>query len=159
MKKTILIPTDFSIESLMLLKRAIVNVEADELDIILMFSAYSPDSITELLFYSPKEMVDKLITDDFKEACSILQNKYSSKIASITIEVFHGESRSVFNHLVESRQIQEAFIPKKYSFRHHKNSFDPLPFIRQSSLQITEIEWETNKKKPEKDSIAELFLD
>lgn len=159
MQKTILIPTDFSIESLMLLKHAVAEDQDNKVNILLMYSVYPPDSITDLLFYSPSKLVESLITKDFKSAISVLQNKYSSKILNISTEVFHGLNNEAFNNFASGNKVSEAFIPRHYKFRQNNNTFDPIPFIRASNLPVYEIDWKEKNNIPEKDQLAELFAD
>lgn len=159
MKQTVLIPTDFSIESLLLVKHAATANPASRLDIVLLYCHYLSDSITDILFYSPRKTLEELISSDFREACSIIQNKYPSKITHMRVEVFYGHTGGAFDNFIEAHKIDEAYIPSNYTLRLGKNGFDPLPYIKGSGLKINEVCWEAKKNRPEKDQLAELFLD
>jgi hypothetical protein len=62
MPKRILIPIDFSVESLNTLKRALDGLGDTHVEVILMYAEYLSDSITELLFYSPDDKRKELVT-------------------------------------------------------------------------------------------------
>jgi len=157
MRKTILIPTDFTITPLLLLKHAAAT-SAVELDVIFLYSTPLPDSITDLLFYSPKKILEAAVTKEFNEACAIMQNKYPKKIHSIRFELFHGRSKGAFETLAEINQVDEAFLPRANRLSSQKNIFDPSPLIRKSTVSIKEVDLESYEYIPEKDLLTGLFV-
>jgi hypothetical protein len=159
MKKTILIPTDYSVESLYLLKSVLANQSQDDkCNIILLHGVYSSGSITELLFYSKAKLVKSLSNESFNTACEIIKNKYASLINSFRIDVFSGYTQSAFDNYVEANKIDEAYIPENYQFKlNKKKSMDILPFIRKSNLDLVEVDWQSDESLPEKGKVAEVF--
>lgn len=144
MTKTILIPIDFNPESLNTLKLALKENSISEVDIILMYSEYLTDSITDLLFYSADRIIQSHITFDFEETISILKNRYETSIKSIKIELFHGHNTNSFKNFIAAKQIDTIYIPKKYTLKLKKNGFNPVPFIKKSGVPVQEIEWDSN---------------
>jgi hypothetical protein len=142
MAKTILIPTDFSSESLHLIKGAISENEGDKLNVILLYAANNSNSITDLLFFNKKRSIEDAKSEQFQEGCDIILNKYSSSINSFRTELFTGFTQNAFENFVDANQIDEAYIPKNYEFKLNKNMFNPIPFIKKSALSVSEIEWE-----------------
>ena len=96
MQKKILIPIDFRIESLNTLKYALEERKQEKSTIILMYSAYISDSITELLFYDPAKITKALASTDFNDAIAIISNTYESSLHSIEIELFNGINKNAF---------------------------------------------------------------
>ncbi len=143
MAKTILIPIDFNPESLNTLKLALKENSISEVDIILMYSEYLTDSITDLLFYSADRIIQSHMTSDFEETISILKNRYETSIKSIKIELFHGYNTTSFKNFIEAKQIDTIYIPKKYTLKLKKKGFNPLPFIKKSGVSVQEIEWDS----------------
>jgi hypothetical protein len=159
MKTTILIPTDFTIESLNLFKKAAQLVESESVNIVFLHCIYLSDSITELLFFSKKELIKSLVNPDFQDGCKIICNKYASRINSTRIEIFCGASQNAFNHFLEGNLIDEIIVPENYSLRLvHKRSFDPMPFIQHASVPVKTVTWPNTAGAPEKNHLAELFL-
>jgi hypothetical protein len=156
--KTILIPTDFSIESLNLFKVAAQSANERKTDIILFHCIDLGDSIIDLLFFSREDLINSLVKKEFKEACTIVKNRYHSAINEVKLEFFNGTTHAAFNHFLDANKITEIMIPKEYKLRDcDKRSFDPIPYILKSSLPITEVSWVPSKDRPEKDQLAELF--
>jgi hypothetical protein len=94
MQKKILIPIDFRIESLNTLKYALEERKQEKSTIILMYSAYISDSITDLLFYDPAKITKALASTDFNDAIAIISNTYESSLHSIEIELFNGINKN-----------------------------------------------------------------
>lgn len=156
--RTILIPTDFTIESLNTVKAALNQREGEKINLILVYGLQLSDSITDLLFYSRDRYLDMLENEKFTEACEILKNKYDSQLESINVELFTGYTQGAFTNFMEGLGIDELFMPASYQFKKGKRGFDLLPYFRKASLPITEVGWHEARNLPEKDLIAELFL-
>lgn len=156
--RTILIPTDFTIESLNTVKGALRKREGEDVNIILVYGAYLSDSITDLLFFSKPAYLANLQSEKFTEACEILKNKYDSQIGSLTVDLFSGYNQRAFENFLSGNKVDEMFVPRSYHFKQGKRGFDLLPYFRKSSLPMTEIEWRETAQVPEKEHLAELFL-
>ncbi|MBL7851047.1 MAG: hypothetical protein JNN04_09110 [Cyclobacteriaceae bacterium] len=159
MARTLLIPTDFSIESLWLLKEALRPVQIGKVSIILLHCVYTSDSIVELLFFSRKELVDKLINEDFRDACKILRRKYTHHIESLRIEIFSGNTQRAFKDFLLANHIDEILLPHPFGLKNvHRDSFSPEPFIRNCHAVVTEVAWQPSEDIPEKNKLAAIFL-
>jgi len=165
MAKTILIPIDFKVESLITLKLALSDSslfeddhEFSKVNIVLIYAEYQSDSITDLLFYSAYKTIQRLKTPEFNDAISIIQNRYKTVINSISIELFHGCNSNAFENWVKSKNIDLSYIPKSYLFKPIKNGFNPIPFIKKSKLQYKEMDWELNSTDSNSNYINTLFI-
>jgi hypothetical protein len=159
MKKTILFPTDFTIESLNMVKNVLSrSKEGETFDIILLHGIEVSDSITDLLFYSRNKIMDSLSNQQFDEACHIIKNKYASKINSFRKEFFTGYTQAAFNNFIEANRVEEAYYPSNYKFHSgNKKSFDVMPYLKKSNIKIGEVDWASEAKLPEKGKVAEVF--
>lgn len=158
MAKTILIPTDFRVESLNTLKKALVEHQHSEaLNVIMIYSEFLSDSIVDLLFYSPHKTLNSLISTEFKKALSIIENRFQNKINCISIELFHSNSTGGLNNFLEAKQVQEIYYPKSYTLRLAKRGFDPIPLLKKSKLPVFAIHWEENNNLSSEDHLSTLF--
>jgi len=156
MRKTILIPTDFTITPLLLLKHTAAQA-ATPLDVVFLYCTTLPDSITDLLFYSPKNIIEAAMTTAFSEGCAVIQNKYPEKILSVRFELFHGRNASAFEIMAEMNGIDEAIIAHT-PVASRKRAFDPTPIIRKSAVPFREVDLEAHAYAPERDLLTELFV-
>jgi hypothetical protein len=157
MVQKILIPIDFRIESLNTLKYGLEERKQEKSSILLMYSAYSTDSITELLFYNPDKIIEALVSPNFNDAINIIKNTYESSLHSFTIELFHGLNRNAFLNFYEAHEIDLVYLPKDYCLKPHKNGFDPIPLIKKSKVQYSEVAWTSDHDTMDKDQLNQLF--
>ena len=159
MKGKILIPTDFKIESLMLLRYAASGDQYTNLDVIFLHCTHLSDSITDLMFYSPSKIIQQAVTPEFSEACSILRNKFPEKIKSMQVKLFHSHTQAAFDMFLEANDVHEAIVPASYKLQMAKNCFDPIPFIMRAGINVKQVNWGGRKEYAEDNSVAALFLD
>ena len=157
MVKKILIPTDFKIESLNTLKYSLEERKQEKSSVILMYSAYNSDSITDLLFYNPTKVVEALVNSNFNDAINIIKNTYETSIHSFKIELFHGLNLNAFLNFYESHGIDLVYLPKDYCLKPYKNGFDPIPLIKKSKVQYSEVAWTSEQGTSNKDELNQLF--
>lgn len=159
MNKNILIPTDFSIESLNLVKHAAEEAAPGRVNVLLAHGLRLSDSILDLLFFSRNREISKLTNRDFDTACKVLRNRYKAHINSLQIDFFSGFTESAFRFFLDAHKVEEILIPKSYELKNiTPNSFDLLPFIKSSSYPVNEVQWQHVENVPEKGRLAEVFL-
>lgn len=154
--RTILIPTDFSSTPLLLLKHAALS-SPEKLEVIFLYSTFVSDSITDLLFYSSQKILQEAIPQDFREGCSIMQNKYPEKIINIRYEIFHGNSADSFRVLTELNKVDYVFVSLDQPFKLKRNEFNPMKLILRSGVPIEEVVLQPGTRIAEKDLIAQLL--
>jgi hypothetical protein len=157
MEKKILIPIDFRIESLNTLKYALNDRKQIKSTIILMYSAYVSDSITELLFYDSAKMIKSLASADFNDALAIIKNTYESSLHTIKIELFNGLTTRAFLNFHEAHGVDFVYLPKDYRMNPHKNGFDPIPLIKKSKVEFKEVAWASDHLTLNTDELNQLF--
>jgi DNA polymerase elongation subunit (family B) len=164
MAKTILIPTDFTVRSLNLVKIALQkNYQSQEkLRIILVHGIMAPTSITELLFYSKAKELEELENAEFQASCKLLLGKFDEKIERMTIDLFSGFNQSAFENYLDANRVDEAYIPANYKLKlTSRSSFDLIPFFSKSKLPLTRIDLEglsSSASEEREDALAALFF-
>ncbi|MDI9256042.1 MULTISPECIES: hypothetical protein [Flavobacterium] len=159
MRKTILIPTDFTVKSLNVLKTILVNSQnTDTFNILLVHGISLNDSIRDLLFYSKSEQIESLTNPEFQEACEVIKNKFGQQIASLRIDLFSGYNLAAFENYLEGNKVDAIFTCERKSLLINKNSFDLSQFIDKCSVKVTRINSGLNTSIPEKGKIAEVFI-
>lgn len=156
MIKTILIPTDFKVESLNTLKHALQDNAIFELEVILLHSEILSDSITDLLFYSAESIIKPLLTPTFEEALSFIRTNFK-EIKSLSLEVTHSNNEEAIKQLLLSKKVDEIIIPKTYKLQLTKKAFDSIPLLKKSGFPVHEVEWDLGSFDTEKLLLQELF--
>ncbi|GGD59993.1 hypothetical protein GCM10011514_24950 [Emticicia aquatilis] len=158
MASKILIPIDFHVESLNTLKLAMNHLETYEVDVVLMYAEDLDNSITELLFYNPKKIIESHRTNEFDEAISILKNRFETRIRSISYAIFHGYRVRLIEDFMKSKEIDDIYLPKSYQLQMPKKGFDPIPLIKKSKLHYKELDWEAGVYDSEELQLNALFI-
>lgn len=158
MRKTIVIPTDFTVQSLSVLKSVLSNNASNTtFDIILLHGLSLNDSIRDLLFSSKLQQIENLSNAEFEEACEVIKNKYDSQISSLRIDLFSGYNLSAFNNYLEGNRVVEIYVSDKKLELTNKKSFDLSRFIAKSMANVITIDTVPSLSTPEKGKVAEVF--
>lgn len=163
MTKTILIATDYSLESLNILKKVLREKDASEdqnqYNILLVSGYDMGDSIRDLLFNTKSMIFNKLRPAEFCEAYEIIRNKYPHLISKIICDIFTGSFQRTFNNYVKAENIDEAYYSSSIKSE-GKGKFDLIPYIKNcKDLKSHEISVEIREALPEKGILAEIFVE
>ncbi|REC42352.1 hypothetical protein [Chryseobacterium pennipullorum] len=163
MAKTILIATDYTLESLNILKKVLKEKDAAEdqnqYNIILTSGYDSGDSIRDLLFNTKTSIFNKIRPLEFCDAYAIIKNKYPHLVHRITCDVFTGSFQRTFNQYVKAENIEEAYYSSAIKSK-GKGKFDLVPYIKKcKELQSREITIEVQERLPERGRLAEIFVE
>lgn len=158
MRKTILIQTDFTVQSLTVLKTVLNSNPSDTIyDIILLHGVISSDSIRDLLFYSKTKHIQSLSNPEFEEAFEIIRNKFDSMINSFRIDLFSGSNQTSFNNYIEANRVVEI-ITSNEKLQLANSSFDLKRYISKSLVSVSTLDNASKSAMPEKGKLAEVFF-
>lgn len=163
MTKTILIATDYSLESLNILKKVLKEKDASEdpnqYNILLVSGYDAGDSIRDLLFNTKSNIFNKIRSQDFCDAYGIIKNKYPHLINKIVCDIFSGSFQRTFNNYVKAEDIQEAYYSPSIKSRGN-GKFDIAPYIKKcKEIHVQEIAVEITERLPERGRLAEVFVE
>lgn len=159
MAHTILIPTDFSIESLQVLKEYLQNLRENETVRIVFGAGYDKhESFADLLFYSKAQIHKKFALSAFEEAIHILENKYKSNVITTKIEFFTGWNLAAFKNFLEGNQIDQIIYSKDVKLKNkHKQWFDIVPMIQKVKYKHQEIPVQQEEWRFQQVALSPLF--
>jgi hypothetical protein len=157
MVKNILVPIDFRVASLNTLKLAMDYCKDQKVNAVLIYAQHLDDSITELMFYSPRKIIRSLQSAEFNHALEIIKNRFEGILGDIKIELFHGNNKNFLNNFLSAQKIEEIFIPKTYELKITKRAFDPIPVIKTANIRVVELEWNVTYNKTEQEQLIALF--
>lgn len=136
MYRTILLPTDFTVNSLNLAKKIIEKESVEKVDFVFIHGIHLTDSISDLLFFSKETVIEKLSNDEFNKSCNVFHQLYSEKINSLKIELFTGFTQSAFNNLLSALKIDEIYLPEQFPLvLTHAMSADLTKYLKRANVQ------------------------
>lgn len=161
----ILVPTDFSVRSLNLLKSAFENYEfknGQRVEVILICGYNPGDSIQNLLFFSKKHLISRLQRPEFNQACKLIKSRYESLIDSISIELLSSSNANYIKNYLESRNFPTVLAPKNFNWKFpEKSCFDVGEDLLKYSKRTILLDWDDSAHQStstDVNSMAELFL-
>ncbi|MCY0968932.1 hypothetical protein [Chryseobacterium wangxinyae] len=164
MIKTILIATDYSLESLNILKKVLKEKNAKEENTqynILLVSGYDMgDSIRDLLFNTKGTVFSKIRSKEFCDAFSIIKNKYPHLVNKVICDIFTGSLQRAFNNYLKAENIEEAYYANNLKDKNSNGKFDLAPFIKKAKdIHVREITLGAPEFMPERGRLAEVFVE
>ena len=153
MSRKVLIPTDFTIESLNTVRYLLNSYPLETtFDVTLFFGFRLPNSTIELMYFSKSRLINDISNPGFEEACACIKKDYVGQINSLRLDIFTGKNKAAFQNYLEANHIEQACVPVKYQLKlPHKRSFNPLPFLYKSGVEILEVSLSTvtENERPE----------
>lgn len=157
MTKNILIPIDFRVESLNTLKLALDENQGHEITAVLMFGGLPGNSFTDLLFFSPRDVIRSMSHPEFDQALAVLKNRYENVLKSLSLRILQSNHLTALDGLLKSVATAEVYIPKTYTLAQSINSFDPVPLLRKCNLPVYEMDWKLTGNIQKTNQLDALF--
>jgi len=134
--KTVIIPSDFSAESVQVAE-AIVRNASEEVNILFIHLFHVADDIQDLLFSNYRKKEYEFVSEEFRHECEILKEVYPSTLKSVKIEFFYGSKLAVFKNFLDYNNADYIGYSKRYGMpKLSKSSIDALPVIMKCGLPL-----------------------
>lgn len=148
--KKILIPTDFSVDSLQLVEYAILNNPNTKLHIVFVAGHRLPETRWGLTHFRKREEVSRQCTDDFITAKRSLVLEHKKNIEIISFELFTGKNSFAFQNFLEQLDANDTIIPKEKSLHcRNRRWFDTTRFLKKNVNNVTEVPVERSVEIPQ----------
>ncbi|PWS31368.1 hypothetical protein [Pedobacter paludis] len=139
--KTILIPTDFNLESTKIIDALVKDQSNETLNIIFLHAFKLSDSITDMLMLSRRSRDYENVSDAFYQKLNEYKVQYSENVNSIGIEYFYGSTVSAFKNFIEAFDVECIAYPKNYNFNPiNKYSIDPKYLTERAGCEVIQLD-------------------
>ncbi|MGE8243181.1 MAG: hypothetical protein ACN6PD_10875 [Sphingobacterium sp.] len=119
----VLIPSDFTIDSLFFVIHSIEQSKAEQLDVILVYGNKSSTSISELLGITLEDQLHDLQSEDFLKACQMICHRYENRKLNIYADIIGTDNPNYLHHYLSGARIDEVKIPTDYQFEKRTRHF------------------------------------
>jgi len=135
--KTILIPTDFSLESTKVLDALLRDKPEERVNAFFLHAFKLSDSITDMLLLSRRSRDYQTVSDEFYEKLESYRQPFAPRLASVGIEYFYGSTTAAFKNFMEGLSADCIAFSADYQFRAiNKYSTDLRPLAERVSCEI-----------------------
>lgn len=139
--KTVLVPTDFNVESLKIIDALVLTNKPENVKIIFMHAFRLSDSITDMLMLSRRSRDYENVSDEFYTEIKAYKQKYPNDIEFIGIEYFYGSTVVAFKNFIEGLNADCIAYPKAYNFNAiNKFSIDPGSLTKRCGCKVLELD-------------------
>jgi hypothetical protein len=119
----ILIPSDFTVDSLHFVRQSIEESTADSIDIILVYGNKSSTSASELLGIGLEDQLETLQSESFLKACSVMYQHYKNRRLSIFADILGTDNSHYLQHYLRGQSVNEVIIPSDYIYKKKTRNF------------------------------------
>ncbi|WP_316832225.1 hypothetical protein [Pedobacter aquatilis] len=134
--KTVLIPTDFNLESTKIIESLVLNT-TEKLNIIFLHAFKLSDSITDMLMLSRRSRDYENVSDDFYQKINQYKSQFPEQINTIGIEYFYGSTVVAFKNFIEAFDVNYIAYLKNYDFKPiNKYSINPKFLTERSGCEV-----------------------
>jgi len=158
--KKVLIPTDFTPESLQLIDYAVLNYPDESLEIVLAHGFKTSEFRMDHLHRMDHSVLQKCCNEEFVKAKKNLLKEHYKNIRTIRLEVFSGSTAQAFKNYLSDQKIEDAVICDEQFFSNATGrSFSLIPYIRKHVKHVQEapLELRENVVREKRFSFLHLF--
>lgn len=142
----VLIPTDFTANSLSWAAQAIKTEGCPKCNVILFHAFDLPSDPYDLLRGTAKDPAAEMMTEAFRQACKQLKDEHSDRIGKIIVRCMRGSTRWLFRNFVEANDVDMIYCPDNYVFVPiHSLSVNPTQLFKKCGVPVMK----TIKKRTE----------
>ncbi len=135
--KTILVPTDFKLESIKIIDALVQHQKNEILNIIFVHAFKLSDSITDMLMLSRRSRDYENVSDEFYQQLNLVKTKYPTQINTIGIEYFYGSTVAAFKNFIEAFDVTCIAYLEGYNFTPiNKYSVDPKILTARAGCEV-----------------------
>lgn len=135
--RNVLIPTDFSIESLRVAEQALEALN-DQTMTITLFHAFDINGFApDMLGASRRLPYAHLLTDAFRNACKRLKDAHPQILQGIHFRHMYGNTTAVFRNFIDAHDIDMIVSPDNYAFSPiTPQSVDPRSLFEKAGIPL-----------------------
>ena len=138
--KTVLVPTDFKLESIKIIEALVQHQKNETLNIIFVHAFKLSDSITDMLMLSRRSRDYENVSDEFYHLLNQAKAKYPTQINTIGIEYFYGSTVAAFKNFIEAFDVERIAYLKEYNFTPiNKYSIDPKILTARAGCEVIQL--------------------
>jgi hypothetical protein len=158
--KTLLIPTDFKLESLNAVSRLVETHYPEKLNIVMVHLLGITDAMGELALLSRRSAEYRLISDEFYNTCTRLKQHHTDTIENIGITFFYGYTMAAFRNFLDANAIDAIVQLDGYDFELlTEKSINPNNLIHRSGKEILLTSTKAVQRKPQPVMVEVLELE
>ncbi|TXF89137.1 hypothetical protein FUA23_11540 [Neolewinella aurantiaca] len=147
--KRILIPTDYTPESLQLIEYAFLNFPDTRLDIVLLAGCKMFESKWRIMHFTPQDFIYQQMNDEFIQEKRHMILEHKGQLGQIQFELFTGSNSFAFQNFLLTLDADTAVLPDDGVLMNpDRKWFDTTSYLRKSVANIIQAPVERRNNQP-----------
>lgn len=134
MIKRVLIPTDFTVNSLRIVLEYLENSDDQQVELVLTSGYNLGDSISILLGFSIDDHLGELQHEDFLKGCEMIKSRFKDKVVEMYADFMISKNKRYVHNYLTGRKFSQIVMPDNFNFQQRKNCFDIVELLSQLEL-------------------------
>ncbi|TYR32257.1 hypothetical protein FXV77_19865 [Sphingobacterium phlebotomi] len=134
MIQRVLIPTDFTVNSLRIVLEYLENSGNQQVELVLTCGYNLGESISFLLGFTLDDHLAEMQNGDFLKGCEIIKSRFKDKVVEMYADFMISKNRRYVRNYLKGCQIAHIVVPDTFEFQHTKNSFDVVELLKTTVL-------------------------
>ncbi|MBD1432767.1 hypothetical protein H8B06_08030 [Sphingobacterium sp. DN00404] len=134
MIQRVLIPTDFTVNSLRIALEYLENSDNEQVELVLAGGYNLGESISMLLGFTLDDHLAEVQDEDFLKACEMIKSRFKNKVVEMYADFMISKNKRYVSNYLKGRQFARIVLPDAFEFKHTKNSFDIVDMFNNIQL-------------------------
>ncbi len=133
----VLIPTDFTANTLQLAAQALQALDVNTVNIVLFHAFKQPESEFELLAPVRPRPHANLVTEELRQLCKQFKEQHTHRVQKIYFRFLEGETTLLFRNFIDANEVDLIFCPESYvPVKVNTYSTDPRQLFKKAGVPV-----------------------
>ncbi|PRD54508.1 hypothetical protein [Sphingobacterium gobiense] len=139
MIQRVLVPTDFTVNSLRIVLEYLENNKDEQVELVLVGGYKLSESISMLLGFTLDDHLAELQHDDFLKGCEIIKSRFKDKVVEMYADSMISKNKRYIRNYLKGRKFTQVVLPDAFEFQEVENSFDVAALLRSQPLALPQV--------------------
>lgn len=134
MIQRVLIPTDFTVNSLRIVLEYLENSGDQKVELVLTCGYNLGESISFLLGFTLDDHLAEMQNEDFLKGCEMIKSRFKDKVVEMYADFMISKSKRYIRNYLKGGQFARIVLPDTFEFTFKENCFDVVELLKTVTL-------------------------
>ncbi|PRD47944.1 hypothetical protein [Sphingobacterium haloxyli] len=139
MIQRVLVPTDFTVNSLRIVLEYLENNNDEQVELVLVYGYKLGESISMLLGFTLDDHLAEMQNDDFLKGCEIIKSRFKDKVVEMYADCMISKNTRYVRNYLKGRQFTQIVLPDAFEFQNVEHTFDVVELLRTQPLPLPQV--------------------
>jgi len=134
MIQRVLIPTDFTVNSLRIVLEYLENSNHQQVELVLTCGYNLGESIGMLLGFTVDDYLAEMQNEDFLKGCEMIKSRFKDRVVEMYGDLMISRNKRYVHNYLKGGQFAQIVLPNIFEFNYTTNCFDIVELMKTSQL-------------------------